>query len=207
MDDIGWSGRGHLSSFIYVDDAIWVKNAFGSRLTGSVEAWEWACERILNGGSFNDIKPKLEGEWRTQAMILGFTVDAETNWISAPGPKITAARNLILSDEFMPGNNQIRLKTMQKLRGPCQHWLIASSFWEITLQTVDSLFGFSDERGESVRFGNQEIRRSFSSMMNLMRDLSRRGSIFAKLFGGYGELDLDSQKMGHVASSVRMSPG
>ena len=130
MDDIGWSGSGHLSPFIYVDDAIWVENAFGSRLTGSLEAWEWACRRILNDGAVNDIKTKLEGEWITTDMILGFTADTETNWISATEPKITAAQNIILSDEFVPGNTQIRLKTLQKLRGSCRRWLIASSFFE-----------------------------------------------------------------------------
>lgn len=48
MGDIGWSGIGHFPSFVYADDAIWVENAFASRLSGSVEAWEWARRRILN---------------------------------------------------------------------------------------------------------------------------------------------------------------
>ena len=72
LDDVGWSGSGHFSSFIYVDDAIWVENAFGNRLSSSVSAWEWACKRILNEGDVNDIKSDLEGKWTTKALIFGF---------------------------------------------------------------------------------------------------------------------------------------
>lgn len=70
MGDIGWSGSGHFSSFIYVGDAIWVENAFGSRLTGSVESLEWACKRIPNNGTANDIKTRIEGGRIAKVLIL-----------------------------------------------------------------------------------------------------------------------------------------
>ena len=81
MDDVGRPGSGHLSSFICVEDAIWVANAFGSRLTGSVASLEWECKRILNEGAVNDRKKRLGGERSTNSTILGFAIDAEANWI------------------------------------------------------------------------------------------------------------------------------
>ena len=183
LDDVGWSGSGHFSSFIYVGDAIWVGNAFGNRLPSSVSAWEWACKRILNECAVDDIKSDLEGKWATKALILGFTIDTETNTISVPDPKIVAAQNLILSDEFTHGNKQLRLRTLRKLRGSCQHWSSASSFWKATLQSIDGLLGYADERGIIIRCGNQEVRRGFFSMVNLLRDLARHDDTFTKLPG------------------------
>ena len=117
VEDQGWSGMGHFSSFIYVGDAIWVANAFGCRLSTSIEAWEWACERILNIGSVSQRKVDLEGSWETNALILGFEVDTECNTISIPEPKITAARNLIISEDLQPGNTNLRIKVLRNCGG------------------------------------------------------------------------------------------
>ena len=77
MGDIVWPVSGHVSAFIFLGDAIRVSNTSGPRLTGSIEAWEWGCNRIINGGSLNERKTELEGQWITEALILGFMIDTE----------------------------------------------------------------------------------------------------------------------------------
>ena len=141
---------GRFSTFIYVDDAILVGNAFGSRLSGSVEAWEWACDRILNEWGRESSQSRPRRSMGAKVMAIGFLVDTEANWISAHEPQIVDAENLIHPDEFAPANTLMRLKTLQKLRGPCRSWSGVSSFWKVTLQTIDILLGYADERGDDT---------------------------------------------------------
>ena len=116
MDEVGRSGSGHVSSFIYVDDAIWVDNASGSMLTGSVGSWEWARKPPLDEGARNDRKAVLEGGRRAKAKVLGFAIDTEANWISVPGPKITASQIIIPAGSHSGRESPTRNSTKAKMR-------------------------------------------------------------------------------------------
>ena len=60
LGDVGWSGRGRSTPFVYTGDAIWAEGAFGSRLSGSAD--DWGRGRILNTCSVNEEKARHEGQ-------------------------------------------------------------------------------------------------------------------------------------------------
>ena len=88
----------------------------------------WCCRSLFGTDSINVRKIELEGQWRTQVLVLGFDGDTVAGAIAAPSPKIEGARIFVLSEEFVVGRQHISLAALQTLRGYMHRWLVASMF-------------------------------------------------------------------------------
>ena len=71
MGDDGWSDIGHISSFVYVGDSIWLGSAFGSMLAGPLEACDWSRRRIRNERSINSMETELGRKWGAECIGTG----------------------------------------------------------------------------------------------------------------------------------------
>ena len=89
--------------------------------------------------------------------------------VSIPKPKVLGARLFVLSDELIPGKPNLRLKTLQTIRGLSQHWLTASNFWRSVNRVCDSLLAYRDEAKALAQCPVMEIWTSFWYMMDFVR--------------------------------------
>ena len=82
--DGSWSGWEEFWSAIFVDDAIFVEAEIANLLTETVTAWGTSCRSLFGPDSINEDKVRLEGQWDTSGLILGFDIDTEKGTIGAP---------------------------------------------------------------------------------------------------------------------------
>ena len=94
--DGSWSGWAEFWSVIFADDAIFVEAEVGNILFETVADWETACCSLFGPDSINAEKVRLEGQWGTAGLILGFDIDTEKGPIAVPPPKIDGARVYLL---------------------------------------------------------------------------------------------------------------
>ena len=74
------------------------------------------------------------------------------------------------------------LKSIQTLRGLCQHWINASGFWQTAIQLLDALLGCADEVGQTIRRNDAEILEGWWNMITFIMYLSARDDIWPCLF-------------------------
>ena len=82
--DGSWSGWGEFWSVIFVDDAIFSEAETQNVSNETVAAWETSCRSLFGPDSINDDKVRLEGQWGTSGLILGFDIDTVKGTIAAP---------------------------------------------------------------------------------------------------------------------------
>ena len=107
------------------------------------------------------IKMGEEGIWSQEQIMIGFRINTADYTISLPGEKIEGARLTALSDIYIPGSMQVKVKDIQVLRGLAQHWLVSCFFWKTLMQVLDSLLKHHDERSEWVNCPDYELRRGY----------------------------------------------
>ena len=130
----------------------------------------------------NLIKKKEEGEWVTDQVVLGFSIDTVACAISLPPVRIEGDRTLFMSDEFRPGDMRIRLRTLQEIRGLAKNWLAAGLFWRALCQVVDCLLSYATEDCAYVACENVELWHSMWNMMAFIRVLAETPFVWEKLF-------------------------
>ena len=156
---------------IFADGGVFVEPRLGRRQMAVVDAWGKAVCSILGSDAVNCIKKEKEGERSQKNCILGFDIDAGNLTIILPTSKMEAARTFIRSDVFMPGNYNIRLHDMQRLRGLIQYWVHTNLFWKTTIQSIDLLLPYSDAADVGFSCAVQDIWQAFRDMCTVLRSM------------------------------------
>ena len=98
-----------------------------------------AASRSVGGDSIDAEKTKLGGQWSTNALVLGFDIDAEEETVEAPDPKAVGFRIYILIEELVVGSHSEGTPDIDWIHSAlvrCPH------LWASCVQPVDLLIGY-----------------------------------------------------------------
>ena len=104
-------------SKMYIDDGLFIELDMGTRITQSTSKWEEIAQGCLSGEAVNEEKNRLEGQWSSPQIFLGFEIDTSSLPIRLPEQK--RAGSSVLFDEVFSdfGSDSMRLLALQQVRG------------------------------------------------------------------------------------------
>ena len=169
---------------IFVDDIMLIEPKIGRRPEMIEESAEWITQITLGWGAISEEKKRIEGNWLSQHILLGFELDVNSGEICSPKEKVEGAERLVWLPVYDPGSKVVPLKALQELRGCITHWMMANPLWNYFARPIDSLLAKGDELGVWVRCGKMPIWTAYWHVVTWLREVSNEGEEWAKLFQG-----------------------
>ena len=173
-----------LDAHVFIDDGMFMEPDLANRPQISVETWELGARLFLGPTGISEKKIKIEGQWSTMVIFLGFHIDLAEDTISLPNPKVTGAANLLRSRSFDAGNYVLALKDVQELRGCINHWACTGRTWKWLVHPINQMLGFADSAGVWIRCNDQTIWHSFWHAIIFMREIVEDEDNWSTLFTG-----------------------
>ena len=183
-----WAGDHPFQSHLFVDDGILIEPDIAGRLEQSATTWECGSFLVIGNDALNEEKLRIEGEWKSLHIILGYEVDFENFTITLPSEKIIGAQVLLQSPCFTPGNRLLSLHDVQELRGNMTHWQGANHIWRFLAEPINRMLSYADSTETWIRCSQWDTWHCYWSVIFFLREMAlKHQEVWTNLFKGHLE--------------------
>ena len=130
-----------------MDDAVLVEPLLGLRPWVCKAVYESGVKKMLGEQAINMEKDRIEGEFRTCQTCWGLDFDTEAGTVRIPERRITKGAHLLADPAYEPGNKEVTLLQLQRLRGTAQSWVPVLPSLKAELKAIDVFLGPAKELG------------------------------------------------------------
>ena len=167
---------------MYIDGGLFIEVNIGDRRQKTTEAWGGIAKALLSDEAINEEKNASGGEkWPGGHIFLGFTINTTETPIRLPEEKRAGATTLF--DEIFAqfGSRDMRLVTLQRLRGDLEHFKSTNFLRDFVTAPADALLGCSDGTGIWINCGLPNVWRAFwesmRALISIRKDEHRRAGL------------------------------
>ena len=126
---------------MYVADGISIESNAPLRLTNTTSCWGFFTRGILGAHALNEDNLLIDGAWKSEQILLGFSIDLKKLTISLPEQKIEGAE--VFFNELIDkrGSHFLTLLEVQQLRWHLEHFQATNEMWKTIKAPTDILLG------------------------------------------------------------------